>query len=76
MIPVPYDSASQRLAALGEVLSCVTAIVDPGTSGDENWKPSDNPNRARAIEVQAQLLAAISEHLSDAAPKPPIAGRK
>lgn len=76
MIPVPYDLATGRLATLGEVLSCVTAIVDPGTPGEENWKPADRPNRELAIEVQTQLLAAISGHLSDASPKPPTTGRK
>lgn len=73
--PVPYDGITQRLATLGEVLSCVTSIVDPGDSASENWKPADNPNRALAVSVQAQILAEISGHLSAAEPKPQ-AGRR
>lgn len=73
--PVPYDSITQRLATLGEVLSCVTSIVDPGTAGEENWKPADCPNRAQAVTVQAALLSEISGLLSVAEPKLPTARR-
>jgi hypothetical protein len=75
MIPVPYDQATQRLATLGEVLSCVTAIVDPGVE-NENWKPADQPNRELAVQLQARLLTEISGHLSAAETKPPTVGRR
>lgn len=75
MIQIPYDLTTNRLAALGEVLSCVTAIVDP-SSEVENWKPADSPNRDAAVALQARLLHEISGHLSAVEPKPSAAGRK
>jgi hypothetical protein len=72
---VSYNSITARLATLGEVLSCVTSIVDPGAAGEENWKPADNPNRAQAVTVQARLLDEISGLLSAAEPKLPATRR-
>lgn len=73
MIPVPYNLTTDRLDALSECLAAVNGIVDGG--GVEDWKPTDNPNRPKALEVQAKLLDEITSLLSVAQPTP-SAGRR